>query len=86
MTQFVKLCYLQPRRHYYCHRRHLKQIAALIERADRLLYRVIVQALDYISNESKLRDIGSQASIVFGTADRSTVAAFCPTAGLNQQR
>jgi Flp pilus assembly secretin CpaC len=54
----------------------LKQIKAIIERADRPSYQVIVQALAYTSNESKLRDIGSQASIVLGTADRSTNGGF----------
>jgi len=46
----------------------IEEIRELIKRVDRPSYQVLVQALVYTVNESKLRDVGSQASLIVGNA------------------
>jgi len=47
----------------------LKDIDELIRRADVPPFQVVIKALVYTANENKLKDIGAQASAIFGTGN-----------------
>jgi type II secretory pathway component GspD/PulD (secretin) len=49
----------------------LREINELIRHADRPPFQVVIKALVYTANENKLKDIGVQASAIFGSANRN---------------
>jgi len=46
----------------------IQEVRELIKRVDRPSYQVVIQALVYTVSDTKLRDIGTQASIIIGNA------------------
>ncbi|MEP6787585.1 MAG: hypothetical protein ABJB40_04085, partial [Acidobacteriota bacterium] len=54
----------------------LRDIDELIRRADVPPFQVVIKALVYTANENKLKDIGAQASAIFGTGDLSKLGGI----------
>src|SRR5205085_4450112 len=54
----------------------LKRVRELIARVDRPGYQVLIKALVYTANENRLRDIGSQFSIIVGNGGQSNLGGF----------
>lgn len=54
----------------------LDDIRRVIERVDRPGYQVLIKALIYNVNEDRLRDIGSQLSVIVGNGSQSNLGGF----------
>lgn len=59
----------------------ITQIKAVIERADKPSYQVIVYALVYTANENKLRDIGGQVSLIGATPNLNILGGLANIGG-----
>jgi Flp pilus assembly secretin CpaC len=57
-------------------REQMAEIRDLIARVDRPGYQVLVKALVYTANENRLRDIGSQLSLIVGNGGQSNLGGF----------
>ncbi len=61
----------------------LAQIRQIIELADRPPFQVIIKGLVYTANENRLRDIGVQSSIIFGTGNLNTLGGILGQPGVS---
>lgn len=61
----------------------LTQIRQIIELADRPPFQVIIKGLVYTANENRLRDIGVQSSIIFGTGNLNTLGGILGQPGVS---
>ena len=57
-------------------REQMAEIRDLIERVDRPGYQVLIKALVYTANENRLRDIGSQLSLIVGNGGQTNLGGF----------
>ncbi len=57
-------------------REQMAEIRDLIARVDRPGYQVLIKALVYTANENRLRDIGSQLSLIVGNGGQSNLGGF----------
>src|SRR6266566_7988987 len=57
-------------------REQMAEIRDLIARVDRPGYQVLIKALVYTANENRLRDIGSQLSLIVGNSGQSNLGGF----------
>jgi Flp pilus assembly secretin CpaC len=57
-------------------REQMAEIRDLIARVDRPGYQVLVKALVYTANENRLRDIGSQLSLIVGNGGQTNLGGF----------
>jgi len=57
-------------------REQMAEIRDLITRVDRPGYQVLIKALVYTANENRLRDIGSQLSLIVGNGGQSNLGGF----------
>lgn len=57
-------------------RDQMAEIRGLVERVDRPGYQVLIKALVYTANENRLRDIGSQLSLIVGNGGQSNLGGF----------
>jgi len=63
----------------------LAQIRQIIELADRPPFQVITKGLVYTANENRLRDIGVQSSIIFGTPNLNTLGGILGQPGVRPE-
>jgi len=54
----------------------MAEIRDLIARVDRPGYQVLIKALVYTANENRLRDIGSQVSLIVGNGGQTNLGGF----------
>ena len=57
-------------------REQMAEIRDLIARVDRPGYQVLIKALVYTANENRLRDIGSQVSLIVGNGGQTNLGGF----------
>jgi len=57
-------------------REQMAEIRDLIARVDRPGYQVLIKALVYTANENRLRDIGSQLSLIVGNGGQTNLGGF----------
>jgi type II secretory pathway component GspD/PulD (secretin) len=57
-------------------REQMAEIRDLIARVDRPGYQVLIKALVYTANENRLRDIGSQLSVILGNSGQTNLGGF----------
>jgi type IV pilus assembly protein PilQ len=57
-------------------REQMAEIRDLITRVDRPGYQVLIKALVYTANENRLRDIGSQLSLIVGNGGQTNLGGF----------
>jgi Flp pilus assembly secretin CpaC len=65
-------------------REQMAEIRDLIARVDRPGYQVLIKALVYTANENRLRDIGSQVSLIVGNGGQTNLGGFTTLPRSNQ--
>ena len=65
-------------------REQMAEIRDLIARVDRPGYQVLIKALVYTANENRLRDIGSQLSLIVGNGGQTNLGGFTTLPRSNQ--